>query len=318
MAGESARESAKRLREKAERQARVAAMFERGAEGEEATATVLAALPSGEWAIFHDLRWPGRKFANVDHVVVGPPGVFVIDSKNWSGSIAVNDNVLRQNGRAREGAVHGAAEAALAVSGLSRSVSPLQVHPVLCFVRDEPVAGWARDVMLCSTGNVVEMLTSRERVLADDVRQMVTLELDAVLRAATGPAVLSAPISSPRRRRPASSYRAPETVTPNRGARARRRLGCVPLLLGLVAMLVGIAVVIGVINQAVDSATSSGSVPAEADGSCPGDHAVKAWTSKTGTKLYREPGAKGYGRAKAQSCFGDGAHAARAGYAIDR
>ena len=22
--------------------------------------------------VFHDLRWPGRKFANVDHVAVGP------------------------------------------------------------------------------------------------------------------------------------------------------------------------------------------------------------------------------------------------------
>lgn len=306
MAGESARASAKRLREKAERQARVAAMFERGAEGEEATAVALAALPAEEWTVFHDLRWPGRKFANVDHVIVGPPGVYVIDSKNWTGSISVRENVLRQNGRAREAAVHGAAEAAMAVSGLTRSASPLQVHPVLCFVREEPVAGWARDVMLCSTGNVVEMLMSRPRVLTDDVRQMVTLELDAAMRSATeAPAPTTRP-ARVRRHRPVAPYR-PQSVR-------RRRVGCVPLLIAFTVTLLVLSVAIGLISHAVETVTSSGAVQSNADGSCPSDHSVKAWTGKQGAKLYREPGWKGYDRSRAQSCFRDGAHAAIAGF----
>ena len=312
MAGESARASAKRLREKAERQARVAAMFERGAEGEEATATALAALPSEEWAVFHDLRWPGRKFANVDHIVVGPPGVYVIDSKNWTGSIDVADNVLRQNGRAREAAVHGAAEAAMAVSGLARSVSPLQVHPVLCFVREEPVAGWARDVVLCSTSNLVQMLTSRDRVLSDDVRQMVTLELDAALRSATeAPVAVTRPAPSPRyyrdpQHRAGSPYRAPSA--------RRRRPGCVSLIVGLMLIFVGLSAAVSLIHQAVES-VSHPSVPARSDGSCPALDPVKAWAASTGEKLYRAPGAKGYDRARAQTCFADADHAASSGYA---
>jgi hypothetical protein len=36
--------------------------------------------------VFHDLAVPGSR-ANVDHLVIGPTGVFVIDSKQWSGSV---------------------------------------------------------------------------------------------------------------------------------------------------------------------------------------------------------------------------------------
>lgn len=118
MAGESAHESARRQREKAERLLRSAELHEKGAEGERVTAAVLDRLPGEEWTVIHDVRWPGRRFANVDHVVIGPSGVFVVDSKNWSGRIEVRDQVLRQNGYKREPAVAGAAEAALAVARL--------------------------------------------------------------------------------------------------------------------------------------------------------------------------------------------------------
>src|SRR3546814_15778766 len=121
MAGESSREYARRQREKADRHARAAERFERGAEGESATTAVLQPLLDQGWVVLHDVAWPGRPRANIDHVVIGPGGAFVIDSKNWSGAIAVRDQVLRQNGRSREMAVVGAAEAALAVSEIGRA-----------------------------------------------------------------------------------------------------------------------------------------------------------------------------------------------------
>jgi len=160
-AGESAREVARKRREKAERLTRMADAWDRGAAGEEATARALALLPS-EWTVLHDVRWPGRPKANIDHVVIGPGGVFVIDSKHWSGTVAVADGVLRQNGRSREKYVAAVADAALAVTGV---IGQVPAVPVLCFVRDEPIVGLARDVMVCSTANVNEMLTSRPPVL---------------------------------------------------------------------------------------------------------------------------------------------------------
>ena len=36
--------------------------------------------------VFHDLAVPGSP-ANVDHLVIGPTGVFAIDSKQWIGSV---------------------------------------------------------------------------------------------------------------------------------------------------------------------------------------------------------------------------------------
>jgi Nuclease-related domain len=223
MAGESARESARRQREKAERLQRSAELWERGADGEQATADALQALPT-TWTVFHDVRWPGRKYANVDHVAAGPGGVFVIDSKNWSGTIEVRDNVLRQNGRQRESAVAGAAEAALAVHSIVPAVVPQHVLGVLCFVRDEPLSGWARDVMVCSTANVVDFLLTRPEVLPPLVVTEACLQLDAMFRDAAGTASAASPRSPARRHlktdvaRPAA---APGTTRP--GPRARRR-----------------------------------------------------------------------------------------------
>jgi Nuclease-related domain len=41
----------------------------------------LAALERQGWAVLHDLAVP-RSRANIDHLVIGPGGVFVIDSKH--------------------------------------------------------------------------------------------------------------------------------------------------------------------------------------------------------------------------------------------
>lgn len=184
MAGESARQVAREARARAERLQRRADLFEQGAEGETATADVLGTLPP-EWTAIHDVRWPGRRLANVDHVLLGPGGIFVIDSKNWSGDITVDVDRLRQNGRSRDRAVSSAADAALAVSEL---VAPhaAHVYPVICFAGETDLAGWCRDVMICSTGNLRQMLLSRPHRLGPAEQIDGWLRLDAQLRAAAG------------------------------------------------------------------------------------------------------------------------------------
>lgn len=168
-AGESAFEVARRQREKAERLQRSATQWERGAVGEVQVAKALEALPQS-WIVLHDLAWPGRQRANLDHVVIGPGGVVVVDAKNWSGRIEVQDDVLLQNGRRREAAVESAASAVMALKPLVPV--PASCVGVLCFVSDEPLAETVRDVTVCSTANLTAMLTSRPAVLSpDDVRR---------------------------------------------------------------------------------------------------------------------------------------------------
>jgi hypothetical protein len=72
-----------RLRFRPSTQARA---WQRGAKGERHTARLLERLGRDGYVIFHDLAMPDSP-ANVDHVVVGPSGVFVIDSKQWTGSV---------------------------------------------------------------------------------------------------------------------------------------------------------------------------------------------------------------------------------------
>ncbi len=52
----------------------------RGAAGEQATAAVLAGLATRRWVVLHDRAVPGTR-ANIDHLVIGPTGVWLIDSK---------------------------------------------------------------------------------------------------------------------------------------------------------------------------------------------------------------------------------------------
>ena len=177
-AGQSAQNIARRTREKAERLQRAAAAWEAGALGEQATARVLSRLDPSVWTTWHDVWWPGRQRANIDHVVVGPPGVHVIDSKNWSGQVIVKDGVLRQNGYSREKEVAGAAEAAIAVLQL---VPDVPVQPVLCLVWDDPVEGWVRDVMLCSTGNLDAMVETRPPALTPEQVRATAARLEVAL-----------------------------------------------------------------------------------------------------------------------------------------
>jgi hypothetical protein len=68
------------------RPSEAARTWQRGAQGERRTARLLDRLPRDGFVVFHDLAVPGSP-ANVDHLVIGPSGVFVIDSKQWTGSV---------------------------------------------------------------------------------------------------------------------------------------------------------------------------------------------------------------------------------------
>lgn len=59
-----------------------AAAWRKGAAGERRTARLLRPLERAGYVVLHDRSLPGSR-ANVDHLVIGPHGVAVIDTKNW-------------------------------------------------------------------------------------------------------------------------------------------------------------------------------------------------------------------------------------------
>jgi hypothetical protein len=73
-----------------------------GAEGERHTAAELQRLPD-TWRTFHDLA-DGK--GNVDHVAIGPPGVYVIDSKTFNNPASVDGDGLRSGRIRTSGSFH--------------------------------------------------------------------------------------------------------------------------------------------------------------------------------------------------------------------
>lgn len=105
-----------------------------GAAGEEYVGGLLESLKP-QWHVEHDLR-VGSWWANFDHLLIGPPGVFVLNTKTLSGDVWVGgDNVLVA-GHRKDFVAKQAAEAMrvreklLRATGLRR----LWVHGVLVFV----------------------------------------------------------------------------------------------------------------------------------------------------------------------------------------
>jgi hypothetical protein len=72
-----------RLRFRPSEQARA---WQHGARGEQQTARLLDRLGRDGYMVLHDLAMPDSA-ANVDHLVIGPSGLFVIDSKQWTGEV---------------------------------------------------------------------------------------------------------------------------------------------------------------------------------------------------------------------------------------
>jgi Nuclease-related domain len=75
-----------------------AVAWQRGAAGERRTARMLGPLQGQGWVVLHDLAVPGSP-ANIDHLVIGPGGVFVIDSKQYRGRLQLDPSGRLWHGR---------------------------------------------------------------------------------------------------------------------------------------------------------------------------------------------------------------------------
>lgn len=116
--------------------------FMKGAEGEETVARILAFLPASH-TVFNDLQLD-RGGPAFDHIVVAPSGIFVIETKNWSGEIIFQNGQVLCNGRApsRPPLKQVKEEAAALLDHLAAAGCPAApVYPVVCFVGNRPQGG---------------------------------------------------------------------------------------------------------------------------------------------------------------------------------
>ena len=152
-----------------------------GAKAEQAVAEALQELPD-DFYVFNDLEFPGF---NIDHVVLGPNGIFLVETKSQEGNITQENDVLLRNGRkffknflnqcwsqAYSLRDHMAADG---LSGLS-------IKPILCFSRGfVEIRGPVRGVAVLNVGYLRPYILSQRGSLPPQARDQIIPLLSAAL-----------------------------------------------------------------------------------------------------------------------------------------
>jgi Nuclease-related domain len=146
--------------------------WDRGATGEEAVGAVLAAFDAPGWHVMHDVVIGSR--GNVDHVVIGPPGVFTIETKSHRGRI-----------RARSVKRAMLAQAYAPAKALER-VTRAKVAPLLVFSDAYvlPPVSRQRGVTVLTARRLVHYLERLPRSLSDEQAAALDAHLGEALTAA--------------------------------------------------------------------------------------------------------------------------------------
>ena len=245
--GQSADEQAKRLMDEAGKWAA-------GAEGERRVAAALSSLPDG-WTVVHDrLLRPGRSEANLDHIVVGPTGIYLVDAKNRAGRVTEHEGGLfqhrRRDGRSESVSLAAELKKVHGMGAYMAAESDRPVTPVLCLAGAQaaefgeprmvrgvwvvPVTalpGWLRSRPVIIPAEVIPTVATR--VITDFPSTSTDAALlSAMSEAATSPraAGRGRPGGHPRQRdrgpKPrAAPARSARTVAPRRWRRVVGRLG---------------------------------------------------------------------------------------------
>ena len=120
-------------------------VWAQGSVGERILADHLSKTLGDRAVALHDRKVPGTR-GNIDHIVVAPTGVWVIDTKRWSGRVERRDvggwfkidQRLYVRGRDRSKAIEGMAWQIEAVAGVLKVAGlELPLRAALCFVEAE-------------------------------------------------------------------------------------------------------------------------------------------------------------------------------------
>jgi len=136
-----------------------------GAGGQRATGWWLGRLPTG-WHVFKDVP-AGEAGTSVDHLVIGPGGVFTINTKILSGKIWLGPQSVLHNRRRTDFLPRAFAEAQQASRFLSAAVGrPVEVRGALAILADDwTIRQRPVDVYVDATRGVRDWLLRQPAVL---------------------------------------------------------------------------------------------------------------------------------------------------------
>lgn len=214
----------------------------KGNEGEMAVGERLDVLDGAGWRVLHDRRKSVTSPANLDHVVVGPPGVVVIDAKNWSGGLLrLDERGMKLGSWRKDDALHAARVDAELVQGFARRAVPgVDVRGVLAFVQDVGLteAREHRDVVLAQEHHLLPWLTGLPEVLNREQVDTLARFLDRELPPRQGVSRRASLAGSSSTARPARSTGKPRSSAQRRRAEAGRDLRSAMIKLAVAAAVV--------------------------------------------------------------------------------
>lgn len=151
--------------------------WRKGAEGERRTAKYLAGLEEAGFVVLHDRRVPGYG-GNLDHVAIGPSGVWAIETKRLSGKVEIIGDELWIGRRRQDRIIDQAFREAIAVQvALRDQLDPLglTVTPIICLHDGE--LPWfnstVRGIQLASGRGLVRQLGGGAQRLTNEQVQAV-------------------------------------------------------------------------------------------------------------------------------------------------
>jgi hypothetical protein len=158
--------------------------WRQGFQGEKATAKALRRLVAKGWVLVNDID-TGR--GNIDHVIVGPPGVFLLESKNLHGLLVVERGTLSVRWREDPGDGYEIHSLTPLMARLARNLEvrlareyaeAIQVQPVVVLwgnFRQRSMR--SRDYVIWVRGKELAGLLGRQppRLSSDQVRRVASI-----------------------------------------------------------------------------------------------------------------------------------------------
>jgi hypothetical protein len=226
---ETLRKRAAEARLKADRMDSSAGRWEAGVLGEERVAAALAPLEGEHCRLLHDrLLYPRQSRVNLDHIVMSVAGNFLIDAKNWSGLVTVEEGGLRQ--RIPSGGqwdLDGKVDSVRRMAAQMETSSSSVFEPVICLAGEQAAEfgepRTVRGVHIVPVGELAQWLLAQPRKpgqldLTAEISRMATC-----FPSATDPAYLP---TAPTRGRGGSARPKPpprKPAPPKHGSTPRRR-----------------------------------------------------------------------------------------------
>jgi len=167
-------------------------------ETERRTATELAPLSAVGYHLLADRRWPGSTHAQVDLVVVGPGGLFIVDTKAWAEVAVADDRIYRGQADVTDelanlADLRAVTEEALADIGLA----PGEVHAIVALAGRRGIDHRVGPVRIVGEKDALRCIAAHGNRLTPSQVDVVLQRVLEVFPQVAGPAPVNAVVAEP-------------------------------------------------------------------------------------------------------------------------